>query len=112
MSPITTVVIAAKGTLSSSATICLYAVCAVDWPKSTLPVRIRMVLSARISNHDVESAASSEFLATAAFAGRSHILQPTKVKPTTSAPPVLTNCRRESVAPWKLVMMSMATWPS
>ena len=60
-------VIASNGTFSSSATICLYAVCAVVWPKSTLPVRIRMVLSAWISNHELASAASSEFLAAAAL---------------------------------------------
>ena len=45
VSPITTVVMASNGAFSSSATICLYAVNVVLWPKSLLPVRIRMVLS-------------------------------------------------------------------
>ena len=41
-----------NGTLSSSATICRYAVNTVPVPKSGLPTRIKMVLSAWISIHD------------------------------------------------------------
>ncbi len=71
-------------------------------PKSTLPVRMRIVLSAWISNHELESLASSEFLpvAVAAAAFASHALLPTRPKPTMRAPPVLTNWRRVSVAPY------------
>jgi len=73
----------------------------VDWPKSTLPVRITIVLSERISNHEADSAASSEFRPVAAgvSAAAASSRSPANATPTMRAPPDVTNWRLESVAP-------------
>src|SRR3989442_7354863 len=99
----TTLVIASKRTFNSSAAICLYAVCAVVWPKSTLPVRMRMVLSALISNHDAGNVGSIVFLLAAASAVDSSNFGPAKLNPTINTPPVLTNWRRVNAAPYTLM---------
>src|ERR1041385_4315839 len=97
---------ASNCTFSSSAAICLYAVCAVLCPKSTLPVRIRIVLSAWISNHEPGNVASRFPLSAAASTDVSKKPLRTRPNPTISAPPVFTNCLRVSVAPKMLTDFS------
>ena len=58
----TTCVIAVYGTFSSSAAICAKAVLAEPWPISTLPVRIRIVLSAWISIHESRQASGRAYV--------------------------------------------------
>ena len=108
VSPMMTVLIAPYGIFSSSATTCAVAALADPCPNSASPVRTTNVLSAWISIHEAGCFGSTFILGVAPPA------EPTAnavgtLRPTTSAPPPLTNVRRVRVAPkTSMVISSLA----
>src|SRR5437016_987559 len=77
-----------------------------------MPVRIVIVLSAWIVNHESDTAGSGEFLVpdssgtSAAFAAFAPTPAPTKLRPTTIAPAPFTNFERVRVAPKMSIVCS------